>query len=103
MQHTLTVGQPGPCRLVTAALDQVLKNVDRGTPLGEAQVAALEAAQKLLEAETAAQTPPDVRAEILREALGSARAAVSAAATAVTLAQDSRRHASRAEFAAAGQ
>lgn len=103
MQHTLAVGQPGPCRLVTAALCELLTTVDRGTALGEAQVAALEAARKLLEVDTTAQSPPHVRAEILREALGSARAAVSAAGTAAALAQDVRRHACRAAYTAAGQ
>ncbi|MEV7419552.1 hypothetical protein [Streptomyces sp. NPDC089919] len=78
--------------LVAAALDDVLATADRATPLGEAQVAALEAAHKLLEAgRSSAARPPEERIEILREALGSARAAVVAAATATVVAHDMTR------------
>lgn len=100
MQHTAELTTDSPRHLIAAALHELLVTVDRATPLGEAQVAALEAAHKLLEADGAAYHPSEIRTEILREALGSARAAVSAAATATVLAQDMWRHEARA--AAAG-
>lgn len=96
MQHTAELATDSPRHLIAAALHELLVTVDRATPLGEAQVAALEAAHKLLEADGAAYHPSEIRTEILREALGSARAAVSAAATATVLAQDMWRHEARA-------
>ncbi|MEV0966848.1 hypothetical protein AB0J25_30490 [Streptomyces sp. NPDC049910] len=55
-------------------LAAVLASVNRGDPLGEAQVAALEAALLLVRADRL----PDgeSRAELVREALGAARATV---------------------------
>lgn len=76
--------------LVTAALNNALERVDRRAALGEAQVAVLEAAVRLIQAEHAelADRPGEgtelLRTELLRDALGSVRAAVVATGVALT-------------------
>jgi len=71
--------------LVAAALNNALERVDRRAALGEAQVAVLEAAVRLIQAEQPGLAErPDERTELLRDALGSVRAAVVATGVALT-------------------
>lgn len=71
--------------LVTAALNNALERVDRRAALGEAQVAVLEAAVRLIQAEHAELADlPGERTELLRDALGSVRAAAVATGVALT-------------------
>lgn len=71
--------------LVAEALEDVMKRVDRRDALGEAQVAVLEAAVRLIRADQPEfATLPLERTDLLREALGSVRAAVVATGAAVT-------------------
>ncbi|WP_328745016.1 hypothetical protein OHT57_06145 [Streptomyces sp. NBC_00285] len=71
-------------------LDRAREGIDRSEALGEAQVAVLEAALSLVRAsgERLAQSPSE-RAELLREALASVRAATVATGIAVTRAHRS--------------
>ncbi|PKW06086.1 MULTISPECIES: hypothetical protein [unclassified Streptomyces] len=74
--------------LLAAALREAMSRADRREPVGEAQFAVLEAAVQLIDAdrpELADQ--PQLRTELLREALGSVRAAAVAAGVAVTRAR----------------
>lgn len=73
---------------LTVALRAAMSLADRHEPVGEAKFAVLEAAVQLLDAdrpELADQ--PQLRTELLREALGSVRAAAVAAGVAVTRAR----------------
>ncbi|ALV30818.1 hypothetical protein [Streptomyces sp. CdTB01] len=77
-----------PDASLTAALRAAMSRTDRHEPVGEAKFAVLEAALQLLDAdrpELADQ--PQLRTELLREALGSVRAAAVAAGVAVTRAR----------------
>lgn len=77
-----------PDASLTAALRAAMSLTDRHEPVGEAKFAVLEAAVQLLDAdrpELADQ--PQLRTELLREALGSVRAAAVAAGVAVTRAR----------------
>ena len=77
-----------PDASLTAALRAAMSRADRHEPVGEAKFAVLEAAVQLLDAdrpELADQ--PQLRTELLREALGSVRAAAVAAGVAVTRAR----------------
>ncbi|PZH02859.1 hypothetical protein C1I97_20710 [Streptomyces sp. NTH33] len=77
-----------PDELLAAALREAMSQADRREPVGEAKFAVLEAAVQLLDAdrpELADQ--PQLRTELLREALGSVRAAAVAAGVAVTRAR----------------
>ncbi|KOV29925.1 hypothetical protein AB0420_37540 [Streptomyces caelestis] len=77
-----------PDDMLAAALREAMSQADRREPVGEAKFAVLEAAVQLLDAdrpELADQ--PQLRTELLREALGAVRAAVVAAGVAVTRAR----------------
>ncbi|WP_333764705.1 hypothetical protein [Streptomyces sp. IBSBF 2390] len=74
--------------LLADALREAMSRADRREPVGEAKFAVLEAAVQLIDAdrpELADQ--PQLRTELLREALGSVRAAAVAAGVAVTRAR----------------
>ncbi|MGV9457333.1 hypothetical protein [Streptomyces sp. NPDC003635] len=78
-----------PADPLTEALREAMTRADRHEPVGEAKFAVLEAAVQLLDAdrpELADQ--PHLRTELLREALGSVRAAAVAAGVAVTQAHE---------------
>ena len=77
-----------PEETLAAALREAMSRADRHEPVGEAKFAVLEAAVQLIDAdrpELADQ--PQLRTELLREALGSVRAAAVAAGVAVTRAR----------------
>ncbi|MFF5924385.1 hypothetical protein ACFY8C_39860 [Streptomyces flavochromogenes] len=83
------MSQIAPAAELAAALRDVMTDADRHEPLGEAKFAVLEAAVQLIDAdrpELADQ--PLLRTELLREALGSVRAAAVATGIAVTRANE---------------
>ncbi|OKJ61941.1 hypothetical protein AMK27_13510 [Streptomyces sp. CB02009] len=83
------MSQIAPAAELAAALRDVMTDADRHEPLGEATFALLEAAVQLIDAdrpELADQ--PQLRTELLREALGSVRAAAVATGIAVTRANE---------------
>ncbi|MEV8588997.1 hypothetical protein AB0424_18910 [Streptomyces sp. NPDC051180] len=83
------MSQIAPTAELAAALLDVMSETDRHDPLGEAKFAVLEAAMQLIDAdrpELADQ--PHRRTELLRDALGSVRAAAVATGIAVTRAHE---------------
>jgi hypothetical protein len=83
-----------PLTGVQDALTQALGRVDRREPLGEAQIATLEAVVSLLRAgQPRFDGQPEERAELLCEALGAVRAATMATGIALTYANQRVRQA----------
>ncbi|MER5466261.1 hypothetical protein ABT010_37590 [Streptomyces sp. NPDC002668] len=82
----------GPTTLIEEALDALLTTAERRDPLVEAQVAVLEAGVMLTRAGAVApaSTQHD-RIQLLREALGSVRAAVMATGVAVVRSSEAAR------------
>ncbi|MFJ3646321.1 hypothetical protein [Streptomyces murinus] len=81
-----------PATLVEEALDALLTTAERRDPLVEAQVAVLEAGLMLTRAGAATPSPGQYdRVQLLREALGSVRAAVMATGVAVVRSNDAAR------------
>lgn len=89
----MTQPERGSVDRVKEELAAVLARVDRRDPLGEAQVAALETALLLMRAD---RLPPETggseeeRTELVREALGAARATVMATGVALIQRSDGR-------------
>lgn len=80
---------------VRKELAAVLARVDRRDPLGEAQVAALETVLLLMQADRyGAAGSEEERTELVREALGAARATVVATGAALMRRTHSRAHSS---------
>ncbi|WP_256640199.1 hypothetical protein [Streptomyces murinus] len=81
-----------PATLVEEALDALLTTAERRDPLVEAQVAVLEAGLMLTRAGAVTPSPGQHdRVQLLREALGSVRAAVMATGVAVVRSNDAAR------------
>lgn len=81
-----------PTTLVEEALEALLTTAERRDPLVEAQVAVLEAGVMLTRAGAVAPLPSQHdRVQLLREALGSVRAAVMATGVAVVRSSEAAR------------
>lgn len=81
-----------PVNLIEKALDALLTTAERRDPLVEAQVAVLEAAVMLTRAGAGAPVSSQGdRIQLLREALGSVRAAVMATGVAVVRSSEAAR------------